>query len=152
MDEIEIQKATADDAAVVHGLLAALEASLGATSKITRKQEDLEEFGFSDDPWFEALIAWRGAEPVGLVVYFREFSTWRGSPGVYVQDFYVSKAARRSGLGSRLMDAVFEHTRDWGVRYCRLTVHSDNRGAQAFYRRLGFKHAEDECTFMLDKQ
>ena len=150
VSEFSIKKATAGDAAVVHELLASLEASLGASSKITRRLEDLERFGFSDNPCFDALIAWRGSEAVGLAVYFREFSTWRGAPGVYVQDLYVSAKARGSGLGSKLMESVFEHARDWGVRYCRLSVHVGNEGAMAFYRKLGFKEAEGEQVLVLE--
>lgn len=150
MSEISIRKATVEDATVIHDLLTELEETLGATSKVKRTVEDLEKFGFSAQPCFEALIAWRGARAVGLVLFFREFSTWKGVPGVYVQDLYVSADLRGSGLGSKLMTAVFEHTRSWGVRYCKLSVQAGNQAAIAFYERLGFKEVENEHVFMLD--
>ena len=150
MDDIRIRKATVDDAAVIHSLLGELESTLGATSKVKRTLENVREFGFAAKPCFEALIAWSGEQAVGLAVFFREFSTWRGAPGVYVQDLYVTQSLRGSGLGSALMKAVFEHTCDWGVRYCRLSVHDGNEAAITFYRRLGFKEVENEQVLILD--
>jgi GNAT superfamily N-acetyltransferase len=150
VNEISIRKATVEDAAVIHNLLTELEKTLGATSKIKRTVADLETFGFSGQPCFDALIAWEGARAVGLAVFFKEFSTWRGAPGVYVQDLYVSESLRGSGLGAKLMNAVFEHARDWGVRYCKLSVHAGNDAAMAFYERLGFEEAHDDHVFVLD--
>jgi ribosomal protein S18 acetylase RimI-like enzyme len=136
--ETTIRKATVEDVTVIHRLLSELETSLGATSKIKRKAEDLGKFGFSDDPLFEALIARNGAEAVGLALYFREFSTWLGQPGVYVQDLYVAPSQRGTGLGSKLMQAVYDRARGWSAAYCKLMVHADNEAAIAFYKRLGF--------------
>lgn len=138
MKETTIRMATVEDVAVIHRLLSELETTLGATAKIKRKAEDLGQFGFSNDPLFEALIAWNGAEAVGLAVYFREFSTWLGKPGVYVQDLYVAPSQRGTGLGSKLMQAVYDRALDWSAAYCKLMVHADNEAAIAFYKRLGF--------------
>ena len=150
MNEISIRKATVEDAGVIHSLLTELEKTLGATQQVKRTLADLEAFGFSGEPCFEALIAWKNATAVGLVLFFKEFSTWRGVPGVYVQDLYVAEDFRGSGLGSMLMKAVFEHTRDWSAQYCRLSVHTGNETAMAFYKRLGFKEARNEHVFVLD--
>lgn len=150
MSEISIRKATGEDATVIHDLLTELERTLGATSKVKRTVEDLETFGFSAQPCFEALIAWSGSRAVGLALFFREFSTWKGVPGVYVQDLYVSADLRGSGLGSKLMKAVIERSRDWRAGYCRLSVHAGNEAAIAFYERLGFREVENEHVLVLD--
>lgn len=152
MSEISIRRATAEDVAVIHRLLSELEATLGATAKVKRSPADLLRFGFSNSPCYEALLAWRGAEAVGLVLYFREFSTWMGTPGVYVQDLYVSPLMRGGGLGARLMQAVYEHTRSWDAGYCKLTVHGHNDAAIAFYDRLGFEETADEHVLFLSYQ
>jgi ribosomal protein S18 acetylase RimI-like enzyme len=149
MNEISIRQATLADVTVIHGLLSDLEKTLGATSKVKRTVADLSKFGFSESPCFEALLAWQGAEAVGLVLFFREFSSWLGKPGVYVQDLYVSPGLRGSGFGSKLMQAVYDHTRNWGTGYCKLTVQRNNAAAIAFYRQLGFRAAEDDCIFVL---
>jgi len=144
MEKISIRQASAEDVPVIHGLLSELEKTLGATAKIRRRPEDLRRFGFSEDPLFEALLAWSGAEAVGLAVYFREFSTWLGKPGVYVQDLYVAPSQRGTGLGSKLMQAVYDRAQGWSAAYCKLMVHADNDSAIAFYRRLGFRVVDGE--------
>ncbi|MGA9572779.1 MAG: GNAT family N-acetyltransferase [Lysobacterales bacterium] len=149
MNEISIRPATIEDAAHIHNLLGELEKTLGATSKVKRTVDDLKRFGFSGTPCFEALIAWRGAEAVGLALYFREFSSWLGTPGVYVQDLYVCPTLRGSGLGSKLMQSVYDQTRSWDAAYCKLTVHSDNEPALAFYSQLGFQAVDDDCVLFL---
>jgi len=150
MDNISIRPATAEEAPVIHRLLTELEQSLGAQDLVKRKEADILRYGFSQAPLFEALIAWQGERPVGLALYFSEFSTWRGSPGVYVQDLYVSNDVRGSGLGRQLMDSLIERSRSWGATYCKLAVYNDNEAALAFYRHLGFHVSENETILLLD--
>ena len=150
MKEINIRLATVEDVPVIHALLSDLEKTLGATSQVSRKAEDLLRFGFSDAPLFQALIAWRGADAVGLALFFREFSSWKGAPGVYVQDLYVSGDVRGTGLGWELMKAVYEQAKHWDASYCKLTVHEGNESAVAFYERLGFRGLRNENVLILD--
>lgn len=149
-EKIEIRLAMEEDAPVIHRLLTELEQSLGMQGLVKRKSTDILRHGFSDTPFFEALIAWQGDGAVGLALYFSEFSTWRGSPGVYVQDLYVSDEIRGSGLGRRLMETVIERSRGWGATYCKLSVYGQNEGALAFYRKLGFKVASNESVLKID--
>lgn len=150
MKNISIRFASAEDVAVVHRLLTALEDVLDASSGVRRTQEDLLRFGFSDSAFFKVLIAWRGTEAVGLALFFPEFSTWKGAPGVYLQDLYVVADMRGTGLGRQLMKAVYTHAREWGARYCKLAVHGNNDKAIAFYQQLGFRISENERVLILD--
>lgn len=149
--ETLIRPATAADAALMHQLLSELERSLGVKHSVTRRPEDLLRYGFVDNSFFEALIAWEDERPAGLALYFSEFSTWRGSPGVYIQDFYVSADARGSGLGKRLMEAVIDRSRGWGASYCKLAVYGENENALGFYRHLGFRVSSNEMVLILDR-
>ena len=96
-----------------------------------------------------ALLAFEGDEAVGLVVYFFEFSTWRGRPGVYVQDLYVAPRMRGRGLGRDLMDAVGKRSRERGGNYVKLSVYDGNEQAIGFYRTLGFEVCDDEQVLAL---
>lgn len=149
-DAIEIRLASVDDAGAIHRLLGELEQALGASGRIRRSERDILRHGFGDRPLFQALIASRAGADVGLVVFFPEFSTWKGQPGVYVQDLYVAPALRGSGLGRTLMQAVYEVSQEWGAAYCKLSVFGDNEGALRFYDRLGFRRSKDEKVLILD--
>jgi ribosomal protein S18 acetylase RimI-like enzyme len=150
VSETVIRQARVNDVPVIHALLTELEQTLGATETVKRTADDLRRFGFGEAPLFDVLLAWQGHEAVGMALFFREFSSWKGTPGVYVQDIYVSADLRGTGLGRKLMQAVTEVARSWGATYCKLSVYGDNEPAQAFYQRLGFRISDTECVLVLD--
>ena len=94
-----IRRAIEADAGTIHALVIELAAAIGMTGKVASRVEDIRDQGFGADPAFEALIAERDGAAVGLCLFFESFSTWDGRRGVYVQDIYVSEAARGLGLG-----------------------------------------------------
>ena len=149
MATITVRHAVREDAAVVHRLLKDLAITLGKGEVMTSTPADIERFGFGDDPRFEALLAFEGEEAVGLALYFFEFSTWRGRPGVYVQDMYVAPAMRGRGLGRDLMEAVIRRSRERGGSYVKLSVYDCNEQAIGFYRGLGFEICDDEQVLAL---
>lgn len=99
--------------------------------------EALAEHGFGARVLFSAVLA-VDTEPRGMAIYYPDFSTHRGQPGVYVQDLYVDRAARGGGVGRGLLAAVM-HAQDWGARYLTLGVSPDNGIALGFYARIGFR-------------
>lgn len=99
----------------------------------------LRRFGPTGLRLFDGLIAERGNRPVGLCLYTYAFSSWRGRPGVFVQDLYVDPSERGSGLGRALMDAALAREVPNGCTFAKLEVHRGNDAAIAFYRRLGFE-------------
>ncbi|PWR20093.1 GNAT family N-acetyltransferase [Zavarzinia compransoris] len=125
-------------------------AALDQAGKIRGTVEDLRRYGFGADPAFEALIAEDGGRTVGLCLYFRSFSTWRGRPGAYVQDLYVDPACRGGGLGRRLLAACAARMAARGGTYIRLSVDAANGAAQGFYRRAGFRPAADDLIHQID--
>ena len=133
-----IRLATERDAETLHALLAAMAAELGAEA-FRSDVAALRRHGFGDAPLFRALLAEGHGDALGMTLYFPEFSTLRGRPGVYVQDLYVAGRARASGLGRRLLAATARDARDWGAAYLRLCAHATNARALDFYRRLGFE-------------
>lgn len=135
-----IRRAEAADVPAVHRLLAALAAELGGETKFRSDVAALTRHGFGPAPLFRALIAERAGAAHGLSLYFPEFSTLRGQPGVYVQDLYVDLRVRATGLGRRLLaETVRDARASWGAAYLRLCAHETNPRALAFYRRLGFE-------------
>lgn len=146
---IRIKQATHKDAETVHQLLKSLASDLGKSDDYNGSKERLLEFGFRDNSFFEAMIAWDGDVAVGLALYFFEFSTWRGEPGVYIQDLYVSSSSRSSGLGKKLTAAVIAKAKNEGATYMRLAVYNNSQKAAAFYKAIGFEAVEDEKTFIL---
>jgi len=145
--DVVIRPATPEDAESLHALLLGLARATGLKEKIRSRPEDFRALGFREKPAFYALIAERAGKPVGLCLYFYNFSSWRGEMGLYVQDLYVADEARSSGVGRRLLAEAVRIARAQGATHLRLSVDRANLRAQRFYRRLGLKAQEHELIF-----
>lgn len=148
-DGLEITGATRADAPAIHALLRALAQALDRPHDVKSTPADIERYGFGPKPAFETMLARRGPKAVGLVLYFYEFSTWRGRPGVYIQDLYVADDLRGTGLGRQLLAAVAKRAAAEQARYMRLSVDVGNDEGLGFYGRLGFS-APNEQTLVLE--
>lgn len=154
MSALVLRRATRDDAGRMNAALACLSADLGDPHQAT--PGDLATAGFRPEPAFHAILAEdragdANAPLAGVAVYSPLFSTMRGGAGVYVSDLWVAPAARGTGLGRRLLQAVRDDAeRVWGVRFLKLAAYEDNPSALAFYARLGFVHHEHERYLTLD--
>ncbi len=137
--EVIIRRAVEGDVATLHRMLAALSGEIGYGAAFRADEAGLRQYGFGPHPLFRAILAEAEGAALGAAVYFPEFSTLRGRPGVYLQDLYLIPAARASGLGRRLLGAVVRDAAEWGAAYLRLAAHEGNEGALAFYERLGFR-------------
>lgn len=111
---------------------------------------DIERFGFGETPRFEAMIAELAGEAVGLLLYFPEYSSWRGRPGLYVQDLFVADSARGKGVARSLLGEAARRAEAIGGCYLRLSVDAANRAAIDFYRAAGFRNAADERIMVLE--
>ncbi len=92
---------------------------------------------FGDRPAAEAALAEMTGEPVGFALFFHNFSTWEGRRGLYLEDLYVTPAARGQGAGAALLRhlAALAVARDC-ARF-EWSVLDWNEGAIAFYRAMG---------------
>jgi ribosomal protein S18 acetylase RimI-like enzyme len=145
-----IRPATRDDVVTIHALLEELARVTCLENKLRSRPQDLLEHGFSGPPAFEGLVAERDGELLGMTLFFYTFSTWRGEPGVYVQDIVVTGHARGLGLGRRLMQETARHAAERGATHLRLSIDSDNAAALGFYRNLGLEHSDREQILEAD--
>jgi GNAT superfamily N-acetyltransferase len=93
----------------------------------------------------EAVIAEIDAKPVGFALFFHNFSTWTGKPGLYLEDLYVTPEARGSGVGTALLRHLAGQALDRGCGRFEWAVLDWNTPAIDFYRAMGAV-AMDEWT------
>jgi ribosomal protein S18 acetylase RimI-like enzyme len=148
-DDIRIRPAAIDDAEAIHAALKAMAEDMKAGPKFVSTAEDIRRHGFGAAPAFEVLIAEADDRFAGLCLTFASFSTWMGTPGIYVQDLFVAGGFRGRRIGERLLQAAARRGREKGARYMRLSVDVENLRAQAFYERLGIRHSRDEQIHMI---
>ena len=141
---IRIRPAVADDAEQIHAGIRRIAEHLGEEDKITSTADDIRRHGFGEEPAFKVLIAEIDGTFAGLCLYFKSFSTWRGTAGAYIQDIVVEPQFRGAGIGQALLRETARCVKRHGGSYLRLSVDADNPGAQAFYRNNGLTHREAE--------
>lgn len=79
-----------------------------------------------------------GAESVvGMAIYFRTFSTWTGTHGIWLEDLYVRPGVRGGGHGKQLLAALAQECREQGYARLEWTVLDWNAPAIGFYRSIG---------------
>ncbi len=134
--DIAIRFATADDVGLLLHMIRELARFERAPDAVVASEDDLRRYGFGPQPQFEAILAFLDGEPAGVALFHTRFSTWLGRPCLYLEDLYVTEAARGQGVGWRLMArlAAIAVERGWG----RIDFHVlDWNPARRFYERLG---------------
>lgn len=149
IEPVRIRLARPADAETIHTMLSQLAVAVGHDEAMVATPHDLFHYGFGPRPAFETLIADAGGKAVGLCLWFETFSTWRGRPGVYVQDLFVDQAARGMGLGRKLLAAAAQRGREIGANHLRLSVDHANNDAKAAYRSMGLAHVEEDHIFQI---
>lgn len=97
----------------------------------------LQEHLFGAKPKAEALIAELDAKPVGFALYFHNFSTFVGKPGIYLEDLFVRPAARGQGVGKALLVRLAQIALERGCGRFEWAVLDWNEPALRFYESLG---------------
>ena len=97
---------------------------------------------FTGDIHVHAHLAEIDGRIVGLALWFLNFSTWTGKPGLYLEDLFVVPAARGGGVGAALLATLAREAIARGCARMEWAVLDWNESAMGFYRRIGAYRAE----------
>jgi GNAT superfamily N-acetyltransferase len=142
---VSIAAATPRDTALVVALIRALAEYEKLTHEVKAGEAEIREALFGERPFAEALIARVDGEPVGFALFFHNFSTFTGRPGLWVEDVFVQPAARGRGIGKALFAAMARIAVERRCARMEWNVLDWNEPAIRFYRSIGAV-AKDEWT------
>ena len=112
--------------------------------------EALLEVGlFGDRPYAEVVLAEDDGRPVGFALFFHNFSTFLGRPGLYLEDLFVLPEHRGSGIGRLLLAHLARLAVERGCGRLEWAVLDWNRDAIQFYERLGARPNSDWTVYRL---
>jgi len=100
-------------------------------------ESDLDTALFGPRPAAEVLIAWKGDIPAAFALFFHNFSTFLGRPGLWLEDLFVQPPFRRQGCAQALLRTLAAIARDRGCGRFEWAVLDWNVAAIDFYRSLG---------------
>lgn len=104
---------------------------------VRTSEEQLRESLFCDRPHLFAHVAVLDDVVVGMAIWFLNYSTWEGTNGIYLEDLYVTPAARGAGCGRALLRRLAGICQERGYARLELSVLDWNSPAIGFYRSLG---------------
>ena len=145
----QIRDATVADVPIILQLIRDLATYERAPNDVLATEEDLREVLFGAEPAAKVLIAFENAAPVGFAVYFFNFSTWLGRPGLYLEDLFVKPAMRGRGYGRALLVHLAKIARDHNCGRMEWAVLTWNEPAIQFYKKLGAGSLDDWRVFRL---
>ncbi len=141
---ISLRPAVPADAGTIHQLIVELATyerepdAVEATPELIASQMRWER------PPFEAVLAEDAdGEVLGFTLFFPNYSTWRGKPGIWIEEIYVRPAARRGGVARALLEHVVELARERGCGRVDFSVLDWNELAHGFYQRMGASPMSD---------
>jgi GNAT superfamily N-acetyltransferase len=98
----------------------------------------------------EAVLAERDGEAIGLALFFRNFSTWTGKTGLYLEDLFVVPAARGLGVGRALLVHLAAIAVARGYGRFEWSVLDWNEPAIGFYKSLGAGSMDDWTVMRIE--
>ena len=149
--EFKIRPARVEDVSIILELIRDLATYERAPDEVTATEEQLVDVLFGERPAAEVLLAFEEQSPVGSAVYFYNFSTWLGRPGLYLEDLFVKPEKRGKGYGRALLVELAKIARDRECGRLEWAVLDWNEPAIKFYRALGAKPMDEWTVFRLTR-
>lgn len=148
-DALKIVPATQRDVPLVLSFVRKLAEYEMLSDQMVATEELLREGLFGARRVAEVVLAYLAGEPVGFALYFYNFSTFVGRPGIYLEDLFVEPAHRGKGVGKALLIHVAKVAVERGCGRFEWAVLDWNTPAIDFYRGLGAVPLDDWTLFRL---
>lgn len=144
-----LRPATSDDVPVIAELIRGLARFEKLEQEVVMTEELLASALFGDRPYAEVVLAEDDGRPVGFALFFHNFSTFLGRPGIYLEDLFVIPEHRGHGIGRMLLAHLARLAVERGCGRLEWAVLDWNRDAIQFYERLGARPNSDWTVYRL---
>jgi GNAT superfamily N-acetyltransferase len=138
-----------DDVPAVVGLVRELADYERALQEVRLTEQQLAQRLFGDSPAVFGHVAEAEGQVVGMALWFLNFSTWRGTHGIYLEDLYVSPGHRGTGLGRELLRTLAALCVERGYSRLEWSVLDWNTPSIEFYKAAGAVPMDEWTVFRL---
>ena len=144
-----IREATEEDVPLILSLIRELAEYEKLSDEVVATEEGLRDSLFGERRYAEVLIAEHDGAPAGFALFFHNFSTFLGKPGIYLEDLYVKSEFRGGGIGKRLLVRLARLARERDCGRLEWWVLDWNEPSIGFYRKLGAVPMDDWTVYRL---
>lgn len=145
----QIRPATPADSALILRFIRELAVYEKLENEVVATTGQIEQALFGATPHAEVVIGEENGEPVGFALFFQTFSTFRGRPGLYLEDLYVTPASRGRGYGRALLTHLARIAVARGNARFEWSVLDWNEPAIGFYKSLGAVPMDEWTVYRL---
>jgi len=147
-----IRMATAADVPQILSFIRGLAEYEHEPDAVKATEADLLRDGFGPTPYFQCLIADHDGQPAGFALYFFNYSTWVGRPGLYVEDLFVLPELRSKGIGKALLVRMAAIAVEKGCRRMQWQVLDWNTPSIEFYKAMGGEFLDEWRNVRLNNE
>ena len=147
VEGLRIVPASERDVAVILSFIRKLADYEKLSHQVAATEDLLRKTLFGERRVAEVLIAYLADEPAGFALYFHNFSTFLGRPGIYLEDLFVEPGHRGKGIGKALLIEIARIAKERDCGRVEWAVLDWNKPAIDFYRSLGAVPLDDWTLF-----
>ena len=137
MENVRVLPARREDVPIIAKLIKALGEYEHLSHEAVASEADLDHWLFGPRPAAEVVLAYADDAVVGFALFFHNFSTFLGRPGLYLEDLFVVPEWRGRRIGARLIAHLAEIAVQRGCGRMEWMVLDWNEPALRFYDRIG---------------
>lgn len=137
LTDFQLRQATIEDCPLILGFIQELAEYEKLSHEVVATVETLEETLFGDKSYAEVMIGEYQGEAVGYSLFFHNFSTFTGRPGIYLEDLYVQPQMRGKGFGKCLLAHLANLAVERNCTRVEWSVLDWNEPSIQFYRSIG---------------
>jgi GNAT superfamily N-acetyltransferase len=135
--KLSIRIAEEKDIPVILSLIKELAEFEKLSDEVNVSEDILKENLFGKRKYAEVIIAELNEKPAGQALFFHNFSTFKGKPGIYLEDLYVKPEYRSKGIGKALLNKLIETAKERKCSRIEWVVLDWNKSAIDFYKKMG---------------
>ena len=141
--ELVIRQATISDVPLILSFIKGLGEYEKLTHEVVATEEGLRESLFGENPKAEVILGYYQNEPVAFALFFHNFSTFLGRPGLYLEDLFVKPEYRGKGFGKVMLSYLARLTKERNCGRLEWSVLDWNEPALKFYRSIGSRRIDE---------
>lgn len=142
-----VRQASEGDVPLVLSFIRELAAYERLSHEVVATEENLRANLFGEQRYAEVLIAEHDGAPAGFALFFHNFSTFLGKPGIYLEDLYVKPEFRGAGIGKMLLARLARLAKERDCGRLEWWVLDWNEPSIGFYERLGAVPMDDWTVY-----